>query len=187
MSVLTLSGADDISYKFREAGIEVLTTSVANKNSRGLNAFKGFRKLLGYSGNVIHAHMFHACVIACCAKMFRPSLRVVFTLHNNYVPQLHRRILLYLLRPLRNADVVFPGMNRKWYQKTKPVTIANGIDVSRFMHLHIDKPPLFTCAFVGRLSAEKNPLFLIELAKSLLPEHNFIFRVAGEGPQKKQL
>ena len=30
MSVLTLSGADDISYKFREAGIEVLTTSVAN-------------------------------------------------------------------------------------------------------------------------------------------------------------
>lgn len=55
------------------------------------------------------------------------------------------------------------------------------------MHLHIDKPPLFTCVFIGRLSPEKNPLFLIDIARSLAPEHNFIIRVAGDGPQRKEL
>jgi glycosyltransferase involved in cell wall biosynthesis len=78
-------------------------------------------------------------------------------------------------------------MMRKWFQKSNAVVISNGIDAERFVHLHIDKPPLFTCAFVGRLSEEKNPLFLIDLAKSLLPGHNFVFRVAGEGPLRKDL
>jgi glycosyltransferase involved in cell wall biosynthesis len=186
VSVLTLSGADEISHKFREAGINVISTS-AKKSSRSVNAFKGFRILLKHPHTIVHAHMFHACMVACFAKLLRPSIKIIFTLHNNHIPQLHRRLLLFLTRPLRAEDIIFPGMRRKWFQKSDSVVISNGINLERFMHLHIDKPPLFTCAFVGRLAEEKNPLFLIDLAKSLLPEHNFMFRVAGEGPQRKQL
>ena len=187
MNVLTLSGADEIIHKFRGAGIKVFTTSDTAKQNRRLKALKGFRILLKHPHDVVHAHMFHACMVACFAKLFRPSLKIIFTLHNNYVPQLHRRLFLFLTQPLRKTDIIFPGMQRKWYQKKKSVVVANGINVTRFNHLHIDKPPLFTCAFIGRLNDEKNPLFLVELAKSLLPEHNFIIRIAGDGPLKTKL
>ena len=186
MSVLTLSAADEISHKFHESGIDLISTS-SQKNSKGVNAFKGFRILLKHPDTIFHAHMFHACMIACFAKLLRPSSKIIFTLHNNHISQLHRQLLLFVTRPLRNIDIIFPGMTRKWFQKSEPVVIANGIEISRFNHAHGGKPPLFTCAFVGRLSEEKNPLFLVELAKSLLPEHNFLFRVAGEGPQRRQL
>jgi len=187
MKVLSLSAADEISYKFRGSGINVLSTASGKKNGRGINAFKGFRILLKHPHNIVHAHMFHACLLACCAKLLRPSLKIIFTLHNNHVPQLHRKLLMFITRPLRKNDIIFPGMQLKWFQKSNAVSVSNGIDTSRFIHLHIEKPPLFTCAFVGRLSEEKNPLFLVELARSLLPEHNFMIRVAGEGPLKSKL
>ena len=186
VSVLSLSAADEIAFKFREAGIKVVSTS-SQRNKRGINACRGFRFLLNHSYTIVHAHMFHACIVACFAKLFRPSLKIVFTLHNNYIPQFHRRLLLFLTRPLRNADVIFPGMDRKWFQKNNAITISNGVSVSQYDHLHINKPPLFTCAFVGRLADEKNPLFLVDLAKSLASEHKFMIRVAGEGPQKRDL
>ena len=186
VSVLTLSAADEISHKFREANINVISTST-QRRTRGINAYKGFRILMKHPHSIVHAHMFHACMVACFAKLLRPSIKIIFTLHNNHIPEFHRRLLLFLTRPLRKIDIILPGMHRKWFQKSNAVVISNGIDVDRFMHRHIDKPPLFTCAFVGRLAQEKNPLFLIDLAKSLLPEHNFMFRVAGEGPQRKLL
>src|SRR5688572_15810885 len=187
MHVLSLSAADEISYKFREAGIEVRSTSYKTKNKRGINAFRGFGILLKNPGCVVHAHMYHACVVACFAKMLRPSLKIIFTLHNNHVPQLHRKLFMFFTKPLRRTDTIFPGMQLKWYQKSNAVTVPNGIDTARFNHLHAGKPPLFICTFIGRLSDEKNPLFLVDLAKSLLPEHNFMIRVAGDGPLKNVL
>jgi glycosyltransferase involved in cell wall biosynthesis len=187
MEVLSLSAADEIAYKFRESGIKVLSTSSGNKNRRGINAFKGFGILLKHPHSIVHAHMYHACMVACCAKLLRPSIKIIFTLHNSHIPQLHRKLLMFLTRPLRKTDIIFPGIHLKWYQKSNAVIVPNGVDISRFEVLHLNKPPVFTCAFVGRLSEEKNPLFLVELARSLLPEHNFMIRVAGDGPLKDEL
>jgi glycosyltransferase involved in cell wall biosynthesis len=184
MSVLTLSAKDEISYKFTEAGIGLHAVSSGNK--RGTKAFKGFLSLLKYRRTVFHAHMFHACMVACFAKLFKPSNTVVFTLHNDHVPQLHRRLMLFFSRPFRKADIIFPGMKRKWYQTKNAATIPNGINLDRF-HVISDKPPVFTAAFVGRLEEEKNPLFLVDLARSLIPQHNFMIRVAGDGPLKAEL
>lgn len=187
MHVLSLSAADEISYKFREEGITVKSTSSKKKNKRGINAFKGFGILLKHPEYIVHAHMFHACMIACFAKMLRPSIKIIFTLHNNYVPQLHRKLFMFITRPLRKTDIIFPGMQLKWYQKNNAVTVPNGVDAARFNHMHAEKPPLFICAFIGRLSEEKNPLFLVDLAKSLLTDHNFLIRVAGDGPLRSEL
>ena len=187
MHVLSLSAVDEISNKFHEAGIRVRSTSSKFKNKRGINAFRGFGILLKNPGSLVHAHMYHACLIACLAKLLRPSLKIIFTLHNNHVPQLHRKLFMFFTRPLRKTDTIFPGMQSKWYQKSNAVTVANGIDTTRFNHIHDGKPPLFICTFIGRLSDEKNPLFLVDLAKSLLPEHNFMIKVAGDGPLKNEL
>lgn len=185
MSVLTVAAADEISYKFREAGIEVITASADQESKRGAKALEAFRLLLEQPHEVYHAHMFHACIIACVAKIFQPSVKVVFTLHNNHVPQFHRRLLLFITRPLRNADITFPGMKRKWFQKKKTETVPNGVDINRF-NVYGVKPPIFTCGFVGRLEHEKNPLFLIDIAKSFSGQ-NFMISIAGEGPLNKEL
>ncbi|HUQ67149.1 MAG TPA: glycosyltransferase family 4 protein [Flavitalea sp.] len=187
MSVVSLSAADDISFKFRQAGIIVSSASSDKSSKRAINAFKGFTMLLKHPSNIFHAHMFHACIVACFVKFFRPRVKIIFTLHNNHVPQLHRQLLMFIFRPLRRADIIFPGMRVKWFQKKHTIMIPNAVDTTAFLHLQETKPAIFTCAFIGRLSQEKNPLFLVELAMSLLPEHNFIIRVAGDGPLKNEL
>ena len=186
MCVLSLAAVDEISYKFSEAGISVLQMP-HSKNKRSVSAFNAFKTLLKHPYTNVHAHMFHACIIACIAKMFRPSLRIFFTLHNNISAGWHRQLLMFLTRPLRKADIVFPGMPPRWFQKSNAVIIGNGVDTRRFDELNTSKPQLFTCVFAGRLSPEKNPLFLINLAKSLLPEYDFMIRVAGEGPLEREL
>ena len=186
MSVLSLAAVDEISHKFAEAGISVLQMP-HSKKKRSASAFHAFKALLKHPYTSVHAHMFHACVIACFAKVFRPSLRIYFTLHNNNSVSWHRQVLMYLMKPLRKADIVFPGTLPRWFQKSNAAIIGNGVDTTRFSHLNTSKPPLFTCVFGGRLSPEKNPLFLVDLAKSLLSEYNFMIHVAGEGPLKEEL
>lgn len=185
MSVISLSAATTINNNFTQTGIRL--TTMSRSLSRMGKAFSALRTALNEKPNIIHAHMFHACVIACFAKIFRPELKVIFTLHNNHVAEWYRRIILFSTRFMRKADIIFPHLAVKWYQKQNAVTIANGVDISRFVHLHSIKPPLFTCCFVGRLSEEKNPLFLVELAKKLAANHQFRIRVAGDGPLKDQL
>jgi glycosyltransferase involved in cell wall biosynthesis len=131
--------------------------------------------------------MFHACVVACMLKIFRPSVKIVFTLHNTYLPQFHRRLFLFLTRWLRNRDIIFPFTKNTWYQKGNAVTVANGVDTVKFTQSNHQKEPVFTCAFAGRLERQKNPLFLIELANKLRGDFRFVIKVAGDGSLKNEL
>ena len=94
---------------------------------------------------------------------------------------------MFLTKPLRTTDIVYTAMPPRWFQKKNAVTICNGIDIDRFSHINTSKPPVFTCIFAGRLSPEKNPLFLVDLARSLLSKYDFMIHVAGEGPLKQEL
>lgn len=185
MAVLSLSAVTQIENRFLQLHIPLIRINCSS--SRQSKVFTAIRALLKEKPEIIHAHMFHACVIACVMKVFYNKTKIVFTLHNNYVKQWHRKWLLFITRWLRSADIIFPGLPRKWYQKKNVVCIANGVDVKQFIHAHTVKPPIFTCAFIGRLSEEKNPLFLIDLAQQLSKEHNFLIRVAGEGRLKNDL
>lgn len=191
MKVLILSSIDGIAYKFHEAGIHPLSGErMVNKRKTGsaITVYKSLLTLIRQDKNtIIHAHMFHACIFASFVKIIRPSIKIIFTLHNNYVPEWHRRLLLFLAKPLRNTDIIFTGSRAEWYQKKNAVNIPNGINVSKFIHLKSEKPPVFTFVFVGRIEEQKNPLFLVELAKSLRQEYQFIIRVAGEGSLMQDL
>lgn len=184
MDVLTMSAVDEISYKFKEAGIEIIAPS--SHNRKPLKAFHALRVLFKQPHSIFHAHMFHACIIACIARIFRPSVKVVFTLHNNHVPQWHRQLLLFLTRPLRHTDIIFPGLKRKWFQKKDAIEIPTGIDFSRY-HASQQKPEVFTFLFAGRLEPEKNPLYLISFSKSLQHKFRFHINVAGDGSLRNEL
>lgn len=182
MKVLALSSIDDIAYKFHETGADLLLSVVKDSGQRKRTVFRSFTLLLRQRNvDILHAHMFHACMVACVYKIFRPSARIIFTLHNNYVPEWHRKYLLFLAKPFRSKDIIFPGTKPQWYQKKNAVVIPNGIDVSKFAHPDVVKPPVFTFAFIGRIEEQKNPLYLVELAGSLRHDYTFCIRIAGEG------
>jgi glycosyltransferase involved in cell wall biosynthesis len=181
MDVLSLGGADDIGDKFKNAGISIARSS-GNNSLRAYNALKGVRLLLDKKPHILHAHMFHACMVACIVKILRPRWRIVFTLHNNHVPQLHRRLLLWATKFLRDVDIIFPGMHIKWFQKSDAIPVRNGIDLLPYYGSRNSSSSVFTCAFIGRLDTEKNPLHLVTIAKSLASKFDFTIKVAGDGP-----
>ena len=71
------------------------------------------------------------------------------------------------------------GLNSK-----KMIIIENGIDIEKYREntkiKFLDK---FVIGFVGRLSEQKNPMFMIEICEELIKkgEDNFLFYVVGDG------
>lgn len=72
----------------------------------------------------------------------------------------------------------------------KMLTIENGIDIEKYKNNTKTKfLNKYVIGFVGRLSEQKNPLFLIEIAKVLLQkkEENFLFYIVGDGELRSKL
>lgn len=183
MKVISLSLIDDIAYKFGEAGIEIHPHT---ERRSGWTPFKAFALLVKQKPRLIHAHMFHACMVACLVKLVRPKTKVIFTLHNNHIPEWHRKVGLFFSKPLRSGDIIFPGCVPAWYQKKNAFKIPNGVNTERFQFNSV-KPVVFTCIFIGRLEEQKNPLFLIDVVNVLKSRFRFTIKVAGDGPLKNEL
>lgn len=186
VQVVVLSHIDDISKKFRRHGIDVRFPA-SNLTSRFSAAINAMYSLMKEPTHVIHAHMFYACIAACIIKVLRPGTKLLFTLHNSHQPGFIKKCLLFVTKPLRDTDIIFPGLKPKWYQRNDAVAIANGIDYAPFETLPADKPAVFTCLFVGRLTEQKNPLYLVDIATALRGHFEFRIRVAGEGPLRMEL
>ena len=178
--VVAITSNNLIKDKFEASNIETFTLDINSPR----NFFTGFRAFLcllrKYNNAVLHAHMFHAVMVACLAKLFLPSLNIVFTLHSNFIKQAYREILLFATKWLRSSDIIFSADSKKWYHKTNSIVIANGIDISRFK-LSPELPEIFTCLFLGRLDEEKNPLYLIDLVMKLKDKYKFQINIAGDG------
>lgn len=73
--------------------------------------------------------------------------------------------------------------------REKMIIIKNGIEIEKYKEnkkeQFLDK---YVIGFVGRLSEQKNPLFLIEIAKELLnkKEENFLFYIVGDGELREE-
>jgi glycosyltransferase involved in cell wall biosynthesis len=186
MEVVTLSSHNDIAWKFQQAGIPVFLHH--RKSHPVLLVLRSLRKILKSTPHLIHAHMFHACIIACVAKFLMPKTRVVFSLHNSKLIGVHRRILVFLTRPFRDIDILLPGTSKKWYHKYETHIIPNGVDIEQYSHVSTEqKFPVFTIIFAGRLEKQKAPLFLPDLASELRKQCDFKMIVAGEGSLKYKL
>lgn len=187
--VVSLSHINDVAWKF--GGITLFPEDITYTSKRNLpvffTAWRAMLHLYRRNPQVIHAHMFYGCLAACLVKIFRPHIRIVFTLHNSIEKSLLRKSLLYFSKPLRNVDVVFTRKNLPWYIRKDAVEIPNGIDHSLYKKRVGDPPEIFTCLFVGRLEKQKQPLLLVEVAVKLKDRFPFVIVVAGEGSLKKEM
>ena len=151
-----------------------------------------FRRLaaLAAEADIIHSHDVKSDALARLLQRRMPELKIVSTLHGwtarTAKGRLYERLDKWLLRTFDRVIAV-SGATRLRAQaggKLDPVVIHNGIDTGRWKPSDrpirkLDAP--FTVGFIGRLSAEKNPAGVVEVA-SRCPGMRFL--VAGEGPER---
>lgn len=182
MEVVSLSNIAEIAWKFDHEGVSLFIDRSRGQSvfHRLLNAYRAIRHVLQSKPQVVHAHLYHAAVAACIIRIIRPDTKIVFSLHNTHQPGNLRRLILFLSRGCRHKDLVFPGSPLRWYLKKDAISVPNGIDVNKFSVRHSRVSP-FTFLFAGRLEHQKNPLFLIALARILKNSVPFKILVAGAG------
>lgn len=189
MLVISITDIDTIAFKFQREDIDIHflhMRKTAGSLYTGIgtlyNILSPFRK----SSVIIHAHMFHACILACIIRLFQPQFSVIFTLHNTFIKQKHRRWLIWMCKSFRNRDIIFPGSKRMFFQKNDSVSIPYGIEISNYYRNKL-KPNVFTCLFAGRLEQQKNPIYLIQLVNKLKHLYQFKIVVVGTGLLRKNL
>ena len=191
--VISVTNSNTLSKEFSLKGINHHFLGITSF----INFFKGFRNLKnilsGIENPVVHSHMFHSCMLIILYKICTlKRIPVVFTMHTNTVKQFHRRMLLFLTKVFRNADIIFSSNSKKWYLKNSYV-IPNGVDFNKFKRT---KPredyignTVFKFLFLGRLYTPKNPLFLIQIVQNLITKgfENFNIWIVGDGVMRKEL
>lgn len=186
--VLSLSKKNEMLDIFHENDINV--TSLGKSNS-----FKDFLSMITITKEfiksnkieLIHAHMTHAMILAVIMKLFFPRLKIVFTSHNTTFGSKVRNVLISMLKPLRNIDILFSEEQRTSIYKDMYRVIPNGINTKPYQ-IKLEKFEKFTFLSVGRLDEAKNHLYLIECAKKLADKNlDFEILIAGEGSLRPQI
>lgn len=186
--VLSLSKKNEMIDIFKENNINV--TSLNKNNSLKdfismISKTKNFVKI--HNINLIHAHMTHAMILAVIVKIFYPKLKIVFTSHNTTFGSKIRNVLIYVLKPFRNIDILFSEEQRTSIYKNQYKVIPNGINTKPYQ-IKLEKFPKFTFLSVGRLDEAKNHLHLVDCAKKLADKNlNFEVLIAGEGNLRNQI
>ncbi|MCB5250062.1 MAG: glycosyltransferase [Sulfurimonadaceae bacterium] len=186
--VVSMSCRKELLGEFHINGIN---TVVLDKT----NSVKDFILLIKYLNtfvkkkhiDIIHAHLPHALIVGSFVKLFNPRVKIVFTSHSLNIESKFREIIIYLLKPLRNRDIVFSKDIVKFFYKKNFTIIPNGIDIEKY-HIQKEKFPIFTYIAVGRLESMKNHKLLIEIANKLKKE-NYLFQIliVGEGELRLEL
>ncbi|MGS2726158.1 glycosyltransferase [Psychroserpens sp. BH13MA-6] len=180
--------------RFKQQGIEYHLLGVTSfKNTSLVTALKNFKAIVNqYEDVVIHCHLYHAALFGSLYKLSSRKTPLIFTLHSNEVEGQGKKLMLFLTKPFRNVDIIFSKKGKKWYNKSKSVSIPNGVNFKDFdFHKNeaITTNGVFQFLFLGRLSQEKSPLRMVEAAQQLLQRQmdHFMIHVVGDGPLKNEL
>ncbi|WP_067149408.1 glycosyltransferase family 4 protein [Pseudotamlana agarivorans] len=190
--VVALSHRDLILHKFKEKKIDCYFINITSLKS----LFDGLKKLkqihLTNGKEIIfHCHMFHGLFMGLMYKILVKNIPITFTMHTNSVKQLYRKIILFISKPMRCADIIFSQNSKKWYLRNDCI-IPNGVDLSKFTPIEksnqLENTP-FIFLFLGRLNTPKNPLFLIQLIQELVKRNhtNFLINIVGDGDLREKL
>lgn len=192
--VFSISSINTLEPKFKEAGIEYYFLGINSfRNKTIIDGLKKFHEIVkNYPDAVFHCHQHHSAFLAILYRIFYfKKVPFAFTLHTNKIDSIPRRIFLFITSPFRTADIIFSESGSKWYLKNSNI-IANGVDFSDFNpnpNREFRKGQIFSFLYLGRLSEEKNPFHMIEVAKELLANNvnDFVIDIVGEGGLKNQL
>ena len=145
------------------------------------------RYVVEYKIDIIHVHLFHSLPLASLLKLKHSHLKIIFTPHNTDIGGNLREVLTYLLKPLRNVDIVFSKSMITMMHKKETAVIVNGIDIEKFQP-PIEKKSLYTFISVGTVRAQKNQVFLVDCAKQLKAKgYRFVIDIVGGGEENTQL
>ncbi|WP_299274653.1 glycosyltransferase [uncultured Psychroserpens sp.] len=191
--VISISDDNTLEPKFKEHQIEYHFLNVTSfKNSslkRGLQ--KLHRIIKDQDKPIFHCHQYHSAILGTLYRLFYKKIPIVFTLHSSTIEIYNRKLMLFVTKGFRKKDIVFSENAKQWYLKNN-VVIPNGVDfnelsITSSRQSEIDHP--FRFLYLGRLSDEKNPLYMVTAAKKLIEVglKNFVFDVVGEGKLKAQL
>jgi len=185
--VIGLSNSLGLNYRFKEE--EIKTTILNEKKS-----LVGFKNMISFVNkfvkdnkiDIIHAHMTHAMFVAVAVKLFNPHIKIVFTSHSVNVGSKFREMAIFLLKPFRNADIIFSKEQLGAKYKSNYFIIANGIDTKAYQ-LNCKKSKKFTFLAIGSLREPKNHIHLIQCAALLRNKFQFQILIVGEGPLRNTL
>jgi len=66
-------------------------------------------------------------------------------------------------------------------------TIYNGVDIEKFLFQQKKKESTYKIGILARLSKEKNHQLFVKIANVLKKRHDFLFYIAGDGPEKESI
>lgn len=184
--VFSITDVNTIESKFKENHIEYYFLGINSfRNKTLIKGLKKMHLIIKDLPNVVfHCHQFHGCLLGMVYKL-RYSKPIVFTLHSSTVKSFSRKMLLFLTKPLRKKDIIFSSNAKQWFLKNSEI-IPNGVDFKALSYntqRQFESPNIFSFLFLGRLSDEKNPLFMISAVEHLIKNGmtNFIIQVVGDG------
>lgn len=137
--------------------------------------------------DIIHAHMFHALLLAVAIKLLNYKVKIIFTPHSINLEHVKREIFCYLTKSLREKDIIFSDLEKIRYYNKDVVIIPNGIEIPHGINKR-EQPNKFSFICVGGLRVEKNYVELIEKVISSIPDrYQFVVNIAGKGPMKEAI
>ena len=131
--VLTLdSDSNSLLSQFTENGIKVDSLGV-QKNI--VSIFSAIARLHSYLKknqiSIIHAHLYHALVLAGLTKLISPSLKIIWTSHSARQTSFIRNLMVFLTLPMRKHDILFMEDMKTWYTKKRYSIIPNGVELQK--------------------------------------------------------
>lgn len=188
VSIIALAKNTDMLEEYVNSGIKTRKLDMGKNVSDFIGAFKTLSQyIIDNNIDILHAHLVHTLPFQALLKIRHPKLKIVYTSHNVDVGGKHRDLMTWLIKPFRNADIVFSkDMINKLYKKNTAV-IINGVDIEKFSQKSIKNTP-FTFLSVGSIRDQKNQIFLVECAKKLKDKgHDFVIDIVGGGEENQPL
>ena len=185
--VLALSKKEELLPEFLKYNIN---TTILRKSNSFLDFISMLKSLHTFvkKNNIqlIHAHMFHALLLASLVKLSNPSLKIIYTSHTLNRRFKFSQIIIFLMKPLRDIDIIFSKDMLSFFYKKKYKIIPNGVKLEHYQ-IAYPKYDTFTFIAIGRLTEAKNHAFLIEFAETLKEKYNFEIHIVGDGELKEDL
>ncbi|MEQ8197959.1 MAG: glycosyltransferase [Clostridiaceae bacterium] len=147
-------------------------------------------KAAGIKKRISHSHISHS------QYAVKPLRKLMVLPYQHIMRILIKKFSTLRLGCSQKANVYLYG--EKWSMDDNTSVLYNGIDIDKFMNPGIDKsqfmkgismdPDKINIATVGRISAPKNPLFIVEIINELSKiNKNFCFTWVGKGEMESQV
>ena len=188
VSIIALAKNTDMLDEYINSGIKTSKLDMDKSVGGFISAYKALSRTIKEKNiDILHAHLVHTLPFQALLKLRYPKLKIVYTSHNVDVGGKHRNLMTWLIKPFRDADIVFSkDMINKLYKK-KTAVIINGVDIEKFSQKAKKNTP-FTFLSVGSVRDQKNQIFLVECAQQLkVKGYDFVIDIVGGGEENRTL